>query len=371
MTQSRPTRRRLLQGSIAASLLAAFPGTQITRAQDGASYDLIDLGPFDVSVPNENEFLITGVGRIGGLNEAGEVCGRVAVSEERFSPAVWPVTGELRRLKSATLGGEARGINVNGDVVGRQQYEADGGYVTRATIWRDGEPTNLPGAIFGDEGAARDINDDGVVIGGVGEPVIGVRWVDDEVEELPTPDGATGFAPWRVTNAGTIFGVVVLESSDAPRQVAILRDGEYVVFELPDEVQGYLSVSGSTAIGMSENEIAVVSVGFDSTIFPIMIENDELTVIDRPADDVNLALWDVNDAGDAVGYAWPQADSFSRLNAVAVLRQGGELIDLNTLVSASGLTINEALSINNGGLIAGHALDVDNVSHGVLLIPVD
>ena len=153
------SRRRLMVGAATASLLALYPGARVVRAQDGAAYDLIDLGPFDVSVPVDSGFSITGVSRIGAISESGDVCGRFAVSDERFSPAIWPSTGELRRLKSATLGGEARAINASGDVAGRQQYEAEGGYITRATVWRDGEPTNLPGLLFGDEGAARDIND--------------------------------------------------------------------------------------------------------------------------------------------------------------------------------------------------------------------
>ena len=363
------SRRRFLYGAATASLIALYPGARVVWAQNGAAYDLIDLGPFDVSVPVESGYSITGVSRIGAIAESGDVCGRFAVSEERFSPAIWPSTGELRRLKSATLGGEARAINASGDVAGRQQYEAEGGYITRATVWRDGEPTNLPGLLFGDEGAARDINDDGVIVGGVGTPVIGARWIDDEAEDLPVPDGATGFAPWRITNDGTIFGVVVLESSSEPRQVAILRDDEFTIFPFADEVQGYLSVNGSTAIGMSENEIAVVSVGYGSTIYPVRIENDEMTVIAPPSSDVNLALWDVNSSGDSVGYAWPSADGFSTVNGVAVLHRAGELIDLNSLVSSADLAIHEALTINDAGMIAGHALDASGIIHGIILSP--
>lgn len=365
------TRRRVIGGSAAllASLLATHPAARLVRAQDGAPYDVVDLGPFETSVAIDSGFSITGLSRITGINDGGDACGRFAVSDERFSPSVWPATGELRRLKAATLGGEARAINADGIVVGRQQYEAEGGFITRATVWRDGEPTNLPGLIFGDEGAARDINDDGVIVGGVGTPVIGARWIDDEVEELPTPEGATGFAPWRITNEGTIFGVVVLESADAPRQVAYLRGDEYTAIELPDDVQGYLSVNGATAIGMSENEIAVVTVGFESTVYPVRIEGDELTVVEAPAADVNLALWDVNSDGDAVGYAWPQGDGFATDNAVAILQRGGELLDLNEMITPGDLRLTEALAINESGAIAGHARDANGVLHGVILSP--
>jgi len=372
MTRTSITRRRFTIGSSAliAGVLAAFPGARLIRAQDGAAYDLIDLGPFETSVPTDSGFAINGNGRVGGINDVGDVCGRVAVSEERFSPAIWPVTGTMRRLKSATLGGEARAINADGVVVGRQQYAVEGGYLTRPAVWRDGEPTNLPGLLFGDEGVARDINDDGVIIGGVGTPVIGARWVDDEAEELPNPDGAIGFAPWRINNAGTIFGVVVLESADEPRQVAFLREDEYELITLPEEVQGYLSVNGTTAIGMSENEIAVVSVGFESTIYPMRIEDGEATQIAPPSDDLNLALWDINDAGDAVGHYWPKADGLATGDAVAVLHRDGELLELNGLVAESvDLRIHEALAINDAGMIAGHAVGPNGMTHGVILIP--
>jgi uncharacterized membrane protein len=365
------SRRTLLHasGGLAVALLASQSGARLIAAQGGAAYDVVDLGPFETIVPVESGFSITGLSRITGLNESGDVCGRFANSEERFSPAIWPQTGELRRLKSATLGGEARAINAGGVVVGRQQYETDAGFITRATVWRDGEPTNLPGLLFGEEGSARDINDAGVIVGGVGTPVIGARWIDDEAEELPTPEGATGFAPWRITNDGTIFGVVVLDAGTGPRQVAMLRGDEYTVFDLPDEVAGYLAVNGATAIGLSENEIGVVTVGFESTVFPIRIDGDETTVIGPPAADLNLALWDVNVEGDAVGYAWAQAEGFDTVNAVAVLHRDGELIDLNTLVSPGDLRVSEALAINDSGVIAGHARDASGVLHGVILSP--
>jgi uncharacterized membrane protein len=371
MKQIRLDRRSFTRGgtALALGLLAAHPGARYVRAQNGAAYDLIDLGAFEESISTESGLSITGLSRINAINESGDICGRFAVSAERFSPAVWPVTGELRRLKSATLGGEARAINADGVVVGRQQYEVDGGYITRATVWRNGEPTNLPGLLFGDEGSARDINDDGVIVGGVGTPVIGARWIDDEPEELPTPDGSAGFAPWRINNEGTIFGVVVVESPDAPRRVAFLQGEEYSGIELPEEVQGYLAVNGATAIGMSENEIGVVTVGFESTVYPIRIEGEEVVIIDPPAADVNLALWDVNLDGDAVGYVWSRTDGFETVNAVAIVHRAGELIDLNTLVSVNDLRLTEALAINDAGVIAGHARDASGVLHGVILSP--
>ena len=374
MTQYALTRRRFALGSSAVltSLLTAFPNARLVGAQAGATHDLIDLGPFETTVPSDRGFAINGNSRIGGINASGDLCGRFAVSEERFSPAIWPVAGSMRRLKSATLGGEARAINADGVVVGRQQYAVDGGYLTRPAVWRDGEPTNLPGLLFGDDGVARDINDDGVIVGGVGTPVIGARWIDDEVEELPNPDGAIGFAPWRINNAGTIFGVVVLESADDPRQVAFLRGDEYELITLPDDVQGYLSVNGTTAIGMSENEIAVVTVGFDSTIYPVRIEDGESTQIAPPSDDMNLSLWDINDAGDAIGHYWPKADGLATGDAAAVLHRNGELLDLNTLVAETvDLRIHEALAINDAGMIAGHAIGPNGLTHGVVLVPLE
>jgi uncharacterized membrane protein len=362
-------RRQFASGTagLTAAILAGIPGARLVKAQSSAPFDVIDLGAFDSSV--STDFAINGTSRISSISEAGDVCGRFAVSDERFSPAIWPETGELRRLKSATLGGEARSINSSGVVVGRQQYEQDGGYITRPTVWRDGEPTNLPGLLFGDEGSARDVNDDGVIVGGVGTPVIGARWTDDEPEELPVPDGVSSFAPWRISNQGTIFGVLVPESSDDARMVAFLRGDEYTVIELDADVQGYLSINGSTAIGMSENELAVVTVGYESTVYPIRIENDVVTAVASPAADVNLALWDINSSGDAVGYAWAQADGFSTSNAVAILHRAGELLDLNALVSMPEMRLTEALSINDAGVIAGHARDVDGALHGVLLVP--
>ncbi|MEZ4495952.1 MAG: hypothetical protein R2845_04040 [Thermomicrobiales bacterium] len=97
------SRRRCLYGAATASLIALYPGARVVWAQNGAAYDLIDLGPFDVSVPVESGYSITGVSRIGAIAESGDVCGRFAVSDRRFSPAIWPSTGELRRLSPPPL----------------------------------------------------------------------------------------------------------------------------------------------------------------------------------------------------------------------------------------------------------------------------
>ncbi|MEZ4623410.1 MAG: hypothetical protein R2843_01075 [Thermomicrobiales bacterium] len=54
------SRRRCLYGAATASLIALYPGARVVWAQNGAAYDLIDLGPFDVSVPVESGYSITG-----------------------------------------------------------------------------------------------------------------------------------------------------------------------------------------------------------------------------------------------------------------------------------------------------------------------
>ncbi|MEZ4623409.1 MAG: hypothetical protein R2843_01070 [Thermomicrobiales bacterium] len=197
-------------------------------------------------------------------------------------------------------------------MAGRQQYEAEGGYITRATVWRDGEPKNLPGLLFGDEGAARDYQRrrrhrrwsrharHAAHNGSMTKPV------------PPVPDGATGCPvedherrhDFRRGRSRIVIGAAT------SRHLAAMTSS---LFPFADEVQGYLSVNGSTAIRIGERDRG----GFGRLRIddlPGQIENDEMTVIAPPSSDVNLALWDVNSSGDAVGYAWPSADSFRQLN---------------------------------------------------------
>jgi hypothetical protein len=54
-----------------------------------------------------------------------------------------------------------------------------------------------------------------------------------------------------------------------------------------------------------------------------------------------------------------------------VLYREGEAIDLNTLVTAAGLSLAAASAINNEGIIAWYARTTDGASHGHLLVPVE
>jgi len=371
VNQSHLSRRTLLKGSAAmsaAAILAANPGARLVRAQGSAAYDLIDFGPFEVSVSGG---AATGpAGTLWGINDAGTVCGQIGVSETRFSPATWSTKGKLKRLKSGKLGGVARDINDDGVVVGLE-YEPDGERsTTRPVVWRDGEPVELPnldGDTAGARGVATCINNDGVIGGSVqhGDDSQAVLWIDDVAQ--PLSDGPEGRVTGvhRVNDSGT-----VLASWAAPvtpqgfgRAYGLWRGDDATVLNVPEEAAELLTA----AVSLNGNDEVLFNAytvsSFDQTFF-FITDGETTSVVDNREDGFGSITADFNDAGVVVGNIY--ADETAR----AARWEDGKVADLNDLIAAdSGLTLTYANAINNAGMIAGLANDEDGVMHGYLLIP--
>src|SRR6476620_10209128 len=123
------TRRSLFAGSAALAAfagLSALPGVRLVQAQDDSTYDLIYFGALTdgVRLPNGSRLLYGGAT---GIANDGTSFGKLAVSEERFSPALWDINGKAKRLKSSTFGGVINEMNAKGEAAGQLFAEINGG----------------------------------------------------------------------------------------------------------------------------------------------------------------------------------------------------------------------------------------------------
>jgi uncharacterized membrane protein len=333
----------------------------LIRAQGSATYDAIVLSKFEFNVVADGRVLLAGPGDISYVTPSGGACGAIAVSNERISPAVWSSSGKLKRLKSGKLGGAAQWSDDNETVVGLQA-EIDPAYnlpVTKPTVWRDGEPTILPGLDGQVTGYATAIGPDGVIFGYLAGQT-GVRWVDDQPEALPLADGLSTFNPTSILTNGDVIGVGA--SSTAPC-VGILAQGAVTFTELPADSYGVISVGWRYGMGGTSAGLIVGTTGSSGGFVSFKVEDGTFSFIDNP-EGKELILLNMNESGLAAGTLREgQA-------AVAVTWQDGEITDLNTVSNTDGLPLRLATGINDDGVIACIS-DVDaNQPTALLLVPV-
>ncbi|MCC6703666.1 MAG: hypothetical protein IT334_02250 [Thermomicrobiales bacterium] len=348
-------------GLTAAALLMQFPGARLIAAQGAASYSLIDLGAFDQTVTQNgvpgSESMVLAV------NDQGVVCGRIAVSEEKFSPAIWSLQGKLTRLKSGKLGGQVQQVNAAGVAVGRQWYlDSNGTPINRPVVWTDGEPALLEGDAPDWPGQAIGINDDGIILGSL-DSIGAVRWVDGVVEPVEVAPNAATLRPIAINQDGAIFGSY---KDGAAYIAATVVGSEYRIASLPDGVAGFVAYNDLYASAFNNQGHGVISTGFMDPLrfFAVLVDGETTTVVDAPEGYQHCVLFDLNDDDTAVGYLGQE-----ETGNTAVLWKEGEFTDLNDLVSASGLVLTIATGINNDGIVVGEANDADDVRHGVILIP--
>lgn len=361
------SRRSLVRSAAivsAAALLAHYPGARLIRAQNSETYDLVDFGPFETIVTRTLPSVQSNIaGRVYAINELGHSTGKIGVSEERFSPAVWAASGRLRRLQSGQLGGKGVDINSADEVAGALFGETTDAW--RPVIWRDGEPIVLPLVEGASGGEARGLNDEGVAVG-VNQPGnVPVRWTEEAVARLPVPPETLSAVATGVNNAGTIAGTILQEDRITRR--AVLWHGDDVgVIDVPEEIDDGGLVAFS-AINLLDQVVVII---YDYSVAPIWdyyyVTNGTAVsrVVNRRSEGLSLRPRDINDAGEVVGHAYDEDRRF------AFVERDGEIIDLNTLAPReSGLSLYDAVGITNEGLIGGNAEGPDGFRHGFLLVP--
>jgi probable HAF family extracellular repeat protein len=204
----------------------------------------------------------------------------------------------------------------------------------RPVIWENGEIQELPTSAKDLEGLAFAINDSGQVVGASGscaafntnsliglQPLHALLWETGTVTDLGSLGGTgqgNGILAYDVNNQGQVVGYSDLKGN-----------------------ANFHSFLWTRATGMQD--------------------------LGTLTGDVNSLAIGINNAGDVVGVSLD-----AMFNPRAFLRQGGVMMDLNSLIPAHyPLSLLTACSINSSGQIVGFAVTSNGTMHGYVATPSD
>jgi probable HAF family extracellular repeat protein len=261
------------------------------------------------------------------INGAAEIVGwNFFYSNPNFDPQAFLYSnGRMTSINSPSVfpsGTEALGINDSGEVVGTG-YISDSHF--HAFLYSGGKMTDLGprGAL---QASAIAINNSGQIIGGyyltsggAGEFLI----TNGKMTTLPVPTGASAVSAFAINDIGEIAGAMFF-TSGAPSHAAKLVSGTWT------DLGGISGAAASRATG-------------------------------------------INLSGQVVGTAFfPQTQYHPPKPGkhVPFISTSGGLVNLNTLIqSGTGLTITDAVGINDSGHILCNATNTAVSKRAVLLSP--
>jgi probable HAF family extracellular repeat protein len=383
-------KQTVLKSIVAGSLLAA-----VAMAQS-PTYKVIDLGTVGL---NGQPFAINKNGLVSGGVQTGNTL-----------QAVLYYDGRTINIGKPGLGGpnsQAFGVNRFGQAVGEAQTAtpdpngedfcgftalglSSSGTTCVPFLWQNGVMTALP-TLGGNNGWANQINNSGVVAGVAenatpdatcpsGSPqklqFKPVFWQNGYVRELPTypgdPDGIVG--EHAINDRGQVAGASgecaafnpIFLSNLQPLHALLWEDGKAIDL-------GTLGGTGHGTGIQAENlnnhrqVIGFSDLAGDANFHAFLwTKGTGMQDLGTVPGDANSLAIGINDAGQIVGVSLNA--SFTQYRAF--LRQGQNLIDLNTLVPAgSPLYLATACFINDAGEIVGIGIDNSGNFHGYLAIP--
>jgi probable HAF family extracellular repeat protein len=353
---------------------------------------LTDLG----ALPGDNSslpFFINARGEVVGVSENGQIDPLTAV------PELIAVLWKNGIIKLGTLGGHqsvANATNDRGQVVGAALnaipdplsnglsqvflFGVPAATQARAFLWTEAEGMQDLGTLGGTDSTASFVNERGQIAGqsstnstpnNVATPFCGTNvptvdpffWENGHMTDMGNLGGTCGTPSW-MNNRGQVVGSMDLAGDQVSH--AFLWDKKEGLKDL-GTLGGY-SVS-SLAIWIND---AGEIVGFSNALTAsraFLWKNGAMTDLGTVAGDACSGAKSINSQGQIVG--WGSADCYNEDHGF-LWENGGPIVDLGTLVlPGSGVTLINAIYVNDRGEIAGWGVLSNGDFRAVVLIPCD
>jgi len=380
-------KQTVLKTIIGGHLIAAVAMAQLP------TYKVIDLGTVG---PNGQPFAITRNGLVAGSAQNGDI----------LTAEVW-YKGRVVDLGQPGLKGQnsqAFSVNAWGQAVGEAQTGspdpqsedfcgfaalglASSGTTCLPFLWQDGVMHPLP-TLGGNNGLANQINSTGQTVGMAEKdkpdstcPSGGpqklefkpVAWQNGTARELPTYAGDPDGNAHAINDSGQAAGGSGVCAAFNPIWLTNLQPLHALLWESGKVVDlGNLGGTGHgdgiMALDLNNHGQVIGSSDLpgDASFHAFLWTHETgMRDLGTVQGDVDSAAIGINDIGQVVGVSLD-----ANFNPRAFLRQGQEMIDLNTLIPAgSPLYLASACSINAAGEIVGFAFDSSGNVHAYLAVP--
>ncbi|MFH1268645.1 MAG: DUF3466 family protein [Planctomycetota bacterium] len=296
-----------------------------------------------------------------GINEHGEVVGRVEVGYRDWNACVWRPFGTPKFTDLGSLGGisaTAYAINNSHQVAGSSSTGGEPPW-TRAFLWTQGGEMQQLGTLGGNTGNAWDINNKGEVVGQAAHSngyLYAFVWDADNGTRV-VPGAGIGSDAYGIHNASAIVGKEGGGDNWATKPPSGRRwSGANDVFDIPNTLGGQavrardINISG-TIVGIA-GVSATKYVAFKWTPPGPMKNLGSLGYCNNSGFCSEAVA--VNTHGNAVGLA----ASADKGQTNAVLWHGDQIYDLNDLLPSNHQwgRLFEANDINDKGSIVGSGL---------------